>query len=83
MRETYKQRKTYKCNDMQAHRKNDRNRHTNRYTKIETDTETQSEKQTEAKGSGFMNQAQKDSFVDNNYKFAIYSLQSYAIITTN
>ena len=26
------------------------------------------------KGSGFMNQAQKDSYVDHNYKFAIYSL---------
>ena len=75
MRETYKQRKTYKCNDMQTHRQKDRNRHTNRYTKIETDTETQSEKQKEAQGSGFMNQAQKDSFVDNNYKFTIYSVQ--------
>ena len=34
-----------------------------------------------AKGLGFMNQAQKDSHVDNNYKFAIYSLQLYAIVT--
>ena len=28
----------------------------------------------QAKGLGFINQAQKDSHVDNNYKFAIYSL---------
>ena len=35
----------------------------------------------QAKGLGFMNQAQKDSIVDNNYKFAIYSVQLYAIVT--
>ena len=31
-------------------------------------------------GLGFMNQAQKDSHVD-NYNFAIYSLQLYPIYT--
>ena len=35
----------------------------------------------QAEESGFMNQDQKDSHVDNNYKFAIYSLQLYAIVT--
>ena len=35
----------------------------------------------QAKGLGFMNQAKKDSVVDNNYKFAIYSVQLYAIVT--
>ena len=35
----------------------------------------------QAKGLGFMNQAHKDSNVDNNYKFAIYSLQLYAKVS--
>ena len=35
----------------------------------------------QAKGLGFMSQAQKDSLVDNNYKIVIYSLQSYEIVT--
>ena len=35
----------------------------------------------QSEGAGFINQAQKDSHEDNNYKFAIYSLQLYAIIT--
>ena len=34
-------------------------------------------KDLQAMGIGFMNQAQKDSHVDNNYKFAINSLQWY------
>ena len=34
----------------------------------------------QAKGLSFMNQAKKDSHVD-NYNFAIYSLQLYAIIS--
>ena len=38
-------------------------------------------KKKQAKGLGFMNQTQKDSHVDSNYKFAIYSLQLYAIVT--
>ena len=36
----------------------------------------------QAKGLGFMNKAKKDSHVDNNYKFAIYSLQSQVNIIT-
>ena len=35
----------------------------------------------QAKGLGFVNQAHKDSNLDNNYKFAIYSLQLYAIVS--
>ena len=35
----------------------------------------------QAKGLGFMNQAQKNSHVDNNYTFAIYILQLYAMVT--
>ena len=35
----------------------------------------------DAKGFGSMNQAQKDCHVDNNSKFAIYSLHLYAIVT--
>ena len=35
----------------------------------------------QAKGLGIMNQAQKDSHVDNNYNFAINSLQLYATVT--
>ena len=35
----------------------------------------------QAKGLGFMNQAWKDSHVDNNYKVAIYSLHLYVIVT--
>ena len=35
----------------------------------------------DAKGLGSMNQAQKDCHIDNNSKFAIYSLQLYAIVT--
>ena len=35
----------------------------------------------QAKGLGFMSQAQKDSLLDNNYKFKMISLQFYAIIT--
>ena len=34
----------------------------------------------QAEGSGFINQAQKDSPIDNNYKFSKYSLQLYAIV---
>ena len=76
MTETHKQRQTYKCNDIQTHSQ-----------KIETDTQRDTQKQRQivrhhegnkqryAKGLGFMNQTQKDSHVDNNYKFAINSLQ--------
>ena len=32
-------------------------------------------------GLGFMKQAKNDSHIDNNYKFAIYSLQLYAKVT--
>ena len=35
----------------------------------------------QSQGLGFMNQAQNDSHVDNNYNFALYSLQLYAIVT--
>ena len=35
----------------------------------------------QAKGLGFMNPAQKDSYEDNEQKFAIYSLQLYAMVT--
>ena len=35
----------------------------------------------QAKGLGFMNRAQKNNIVDNGYKFAIYSLQLYALVT--
>ena len=34
----------------------------------------------QAKGLGFMNQAKKDSHVDNNYKFVIHSLQSQVLL---
>ena len=35
----------------------------------------------QAKGLDFMNKVQKESHIDNNYKFAVYILQLYGIVT--